>query len=67
MSLPIIPLVMHQVLRIARNSFRKYWNFSIYCLLVGCSVRCARVSSCAFQEHDLQDLQEVVLVRAETS
>ena len=37
---PIIRHVMHQVLSIERNSLRKYWDFSIYCLPFGCLVNC---------------------------
>ena len=47
---PTIPYVMHQVLRIVRNSFQKYWNFSIYCLPLDCSVNCTGVSPCHLKD-----------------
>ena len=43
---PIITHVMHQVLRVVRTSLRMYWNLSINCVPLHCSVRCTQVSPC---------------------
>ena len=50
---------MHQVLRIARNPLRTYWNFHVLFAfgLLGLPVLC--------DERDHQDLLEVGLVRAQ--
>ena len=42
----VLPHVMHQVLRFVRKSLRKYWNLSMSCLPLGCSVNCTWVSPC---------------------
>ena len=62
-----ITKVMHQVLRIVRNSLRKYWILELLQKLpaFGLIGKLHPSLSVLFEAHDLQDLLEVELVRAE--
>ena len=61
----ILAVVMNEDLRTAKKSLRWYWNFSMYSSSLGLLVEMLPGLSVPLEDHNLQVLEKMGLVRSE--